>query len=375
MSESVRPISILMLSPHPSIRGGVTDYVATLTAHLRHSRVVFMPVGRREDQSENGLQTLMRILALPLRVAARVRRESFDVVHINPSLDPKSLVRDGLILLALRLISYRRVLVFWHGWRTDCADWIQHHAFARRLFIGLLNGTARVMVLAPAFRNHLVAMGVDPSRLVVTSTMFDTRAFSDRLAPATPRRTILFLSRLVPGKGADLLIDAFASLAADTPDLDLVIAGDGPSMADLRHRVETLGLQTRVQFLGHVSGAVKMDALTSCTLFALPTRYAEGMPIALLEAMAAGKPVLTSKAGGIGTILRDGDHGVILDDVTVDSVAGGLRFLLSDPESCARIGAGNKTYAWSAFEATVVTARIESAYHAIAEERIGVEAR
>ena len=92
----------------------------------------------------------------------------------------------------------------------------------------------------------------------------------------------------------------------------------------------------------------------------------EGMPIARLEAMAMGKPLLTAKAGAIPHIVFDSENGVLLDAVIVDAVEEALRRLLSDAEYCADVGRRNAAYAWERFEASQVTAEIEALYREIA---------
>ena len=87
------------------------------------------------------------------------------------------------------------------------------------------------------------------------------------------------------------------------------------------------------QFPGYVGGMEKAKLLHGSTVFALPTYSAdEGMPIALLEAMGAGKPLLTAKAGAIQHIVSDPENGVILEEVSADTIEKGLRRLLSDPD-------------------------------------------
>ena len=158
-----------------------------------------------------------------------------------------------------------------------------------------------------------------------------------------------------------------ARIAGEFPDVDLVMAGDGPENEGLKSRVAALGLQGRVAFPGYAQGAEKARLLHACTIFALPTWEGEGMPIALLEAMGAGKPLLTAKAGAIQYIVSDPENGVILDEVSEGSVEAGLRRLLSDHNYCNETGCRNKTYAWERFEAEKVTADIEALYHEIAQ--------
>lgn len=358
---------MLVVSPDPRVTGGVTVFVEMMKARLTGCKVKSFWVGSLEDGREGRLAAAVRVLVTPFALARLVRREDFDVVHVNPSLTYKSAVRDGLLLLALRLVGYRRVLVYIHGWQNRVADRLRRTPCLRQLTAWLLNGTAHVMVLAPQFKETLVGLGVDAGRITFTRTMFDGEVL--RLAGEEPppgRRSVLFMSRFVHQKGIFELVEAFARVADEFPAVDLVMAGDGPEMARLRERVAALGLADRVLFPGYVVGVEKARLLRACSIYTLPTYLGEGMPIALLEAMAVGKPLLTAKAGAIPHIVFDPDNGVVLDAVTVDAVEAGLRRLLGDPAYCVAAGRRNTAYAWERFEAKQVTADIKALYREIA---------
>ena len=362
---------MLVLSPDPRVTGGVTVFAEMMKAKLTGCKVTSFWNGSLEDGREGRLAAVWRVLVAPFRLARLVHREQFDVVHTNPSLTYKSAMRDALLLLSLRLIGYRRVLVYIHGWQDHVAARIRRSPGLCRLTAWLLNGTAHVMVLAPQFKQSLEGMGVEAGRITFTRTFFDgeelTREGED--LPPPKQRNVLFMSRFVHEKGIFELVEAFARIADEFPGVDLIMAGDGPERARLQEQVISLGLTDRVAFPGYVGGIEKTRLLRACSIYTLPTYLGEGMPIALLEAMAVGKPLLTAKAGAIPHIVSDPENGVILDAVTADAVETGLRRLLSDPEYCDEVGRRNAAYAWERFEARQVIADIEKLYQQIARCR------
>ncbi len=97
-------------------------------------------------------------------------------------------------------------------------------------------------------------------------------------------------------------------------------------------------------------------------LFVFPSRYGEGRPIVLLEALAAGLPLLATRAGGISEFVRDGEHGVLLDDPTSSAVERGVLSLLGDPRRLAGIGRGNRDYARRHFDSARFAALLEEIY-------------
>jgi L-malate glycosyltransferase len=167
---------------------------------------------------------------------------------------------------------------------------------------------------------------------------------ANRVRPATPlapekraalRRdmgdvgdTVLVLAagRMMPQKGFDLLISAFARVVRSHPKARLVIIGDGPDRADLEKRVARLSLQECVSLPGAVPDLA--DMLQSVDVFALPSRH-EGLPLVLIEAMAAGLPIVATRVGDVATVL-DESSGLLIEAGQVEPLTEALERLVSD---------------------------------------------
>ena len=241
-----QPLRVLMLSVDPRVPGGVAQFIETLESRLKNCEVIHVATGSIPGQRESITAQLRRLIAVPLRVGWLGLRSRYDVVHINGSLTPNCAVRDGLILLALRLVRKRNVIVYIHGWRWGMANRMARHSVYRALARFILAEAQRVLVLAPEFRASLIAMGFDPARATLTRTMFDGTILLP--PPATPpsRRQILSLSRFEEGKHLFELTEGFAQIVGRYPDVDLVLAGDGSLLPAIRRRIAALGLQDRV---------------------------------------------------------------------------------------------------------------------------------
>lgn len=365
-------LSVLMTSPHPSVPGGVSVFTGVLKRHLRLSQADAFYVGSTAKRETTGAQ-IMRLVTAPLRLVRQVRRKHYDVVHLNPSFDAKAMIRDGLLLLALRATGFRRIIFYLHGWDRGFYQHVRTHFLWRRMIGWLLNRAALVTVLGDEFRDGLVALGVDPARIVVTRTMYEKSAMHEKSdvvlsSPRFSRPFILFMSRFDREKGGRELIDAFVTLTQDYPAYDMVLAGDGEDADIMRAQVDHLNLTGRVCFTGYVGGNAKQLLLQDCAIFALPTTYrSEGMPVAMLEAMAAGKPLLIGSVGAIRAVVRDGVNGVVLDHVTAQTVAQGLRRLLDDPIFMKNSGEHNARQAAERFEASIVSAEIEQLYAKVSQ--------
>jgi glycosyltransferase involved in cell wall biosynthesis len=145
-----------------------------------------------------------------------------------------------------------------------------------------------------------------------------------------PRRTLVSMGRFGPEKGFDLLIDAFARIAADLPEWDLVIWGDGALRPELEAQRARLGLAGRVQLPGRTT--TPHTELRAADLYALSSRR-EGFPMALAEAMACGLPAVAfDLPSGPRDIMRDGIDGVLVPNGDVPALADALASLMRDVE-------------------------------------------
>jgi glycosyltransferase involved in cell wall biosynthesis len=336
--------------------------------HVMSSRISSFYVGSSGKGDATFWDMAKRLLMAPIQLAYLVHTNKYDVVHINPSFDVKSLIRDGLLILALRFIGFKKILFYYHGGNLVLQKRIAEHKIWRRIVSWLLNKNALILVLGEPFRDALLAIGVDPSRIAITRTMFEGTGLKSMQNEcfASSRPFILFLSRFDPEKGGRELLEAFKAISADFPMTDLVMAGDGLDMVHLKEQTEKLHLTDRVKFTGYVGGADKWRLLCECQFFVLPTYFrGEGMPIAILEAMGAGKPVLVSSAGSISSIVSEPENGIRLTEITAATVELGLRRFLKEPLVWEKVGKHNAKMAWDTFEANAVTKEIENFYQKV----------
>jgi len=173
-----------------------------------------------------------------------------------------------------------------------------------------------------------------------------------RFATASPRsatgdrRYLLYLSRIHEKKGCDLLIAAFARVAAEMPDVDLVIAG--PDRTELRPRLEAqaaqLGIASRIHWPGMVLGDAKWGAFRGCDAFILPS-HQENFGIVVAEAMACARPVLVSTRVNIWDEVVRGGGGLAEPD-TIDGTEALIRafYKMSEPERAAMGAKARETY-------------------------------
>ena len=157
------------------------------------------------------------------------------------------------------------------------------------------------------------------------------------MGTAGDRRGLVTVARLVPQKGIDVLIRAMARTVGEAGGWTLTLVGDGPERQDLERQVEQAGLQDRVQFLGFRPDP--QTFLLQAGVFVLPSRF-EGMPNALLEAMAAGLAVIVTNASpGPLEVVEHGTSGWVVPSDDPVALAEALDHLAADPLLRERLGA------------------------------------
>ena len=253
---------------------------------------------------------------------------------VNPSLNWKSLIRDGLFLVMAEALGITRVAMF-HGWDPKMERHLRS-LWGRVLFRPFKRAN-HVIVLSSSFRRELRALGVkSPIHILCTAIDAATEqaarcscsSGSDRGKRAEPGSRLLFISRIVRAKGVFTCLEALDLLEERLPDVSLVIAGDGPDLPEVNAWLREHP-RARVALAGDVRGAEKVSVMAGCDTLVLPTTYGEGMPIVVLEGLALGlTPVVTAVAG-----LQDmRDHGlpiVVLPNSGQEALASAVLELFS----------------------------------------------
>ena len=167
------------------------------------------------------------------------------------------------------------------------------------------------------------------------------------------------VGRLTPVKGIPYLLDAARILLRQGANVKVLVVGDGSIRQDLLAQAGNLGVGERVVFLGHREDTdVLLQALD---IFVLPS-LSEGIPMALLEAMAASRPIVASRVGGIPEIIEDGVEGFLVESMDVNGLAERCRRLIESPDVARKMGEQGRKRVESEFSATAMADRVVSDY-------------
>jgi glycosyltransferase involved in cell wall biosynthesis len=207
-----------------------------------------------------------------------------------------------------------------------------------------------------------------PSKVFVVPNAVDMERFSNRTDISAVRRSLGIpaearvigtVGRLTEIKRQDLLIRAFAEIRKQLPSVHLILVGDGPWHAELRALATALGLGESVHFAGYQADPVPY--LQTMEVFALTSRM-EGTPLAVLEAWAAGLPVVASRVGGLIRLLEEGKSGMLFDSGDQRGLARALMSLLLEPNRAREMGEAGRSRACSMFSLAAMAREYQRHY-------------
>jgi glycosyltransferase involved in cell wall biosynthesis len=174
---------------------------------------------------------------------------------------------------------------------------------------------------------------------------------------------VLCVARLVPAKAIDQLVRACVELRARAPGVRLVVAGSGPCEAELRALIADLGLGDTVRLLGRRDDVGSLLAVAD--VFCLPSRH-EGVPLSVLEAMAAGVPCVATAVGGVTELIEHRRTGLVVPPDSPDALTDAIGELLADPAGAGRIGEAARTRVERDWSAAVQARRYAELYGELA---------
>lgn len=339
------PLSICLLSDVslPQLGGAQTvlDCLARRLTAAGHRAVVVAPRSREPwDDGLFGYRVIRHRrpfskrfgtrLLLP-RLLALHRRERFDLVHCHAAYP------QAHVAATLRQLAGLPFVVRPHGCDILPGDVIRRSPRLERRMQRAVTAADLVIAQGEFLRGVIEEAGVPAERVRVINNGVDVAAFAAAQPYPHPRPYILGMGSLVPHKGFDLLLRAYAQLPADRPEL--LIAGDGPERQRLLDLARELGIAGEVHLLGVVTGDRKVSLYRSATCFVCPSRR-EPFANVLLESLASGVPAVATDVGGNREIVRHGENGLLCAPESPPALAAAVGRLLADATLAERLRAG-----------------------------------
>lgn len=345
--------------------GGVASYYNAVLPFMYKSKICEIKIF--EIGSTHGKNMGFHTVFDQIKFINSINLIKPDIVHINPSLNLKSFIRDGLFIFWAKKRKIR-VIVFFHGWEKKFEKKING---ILRIFFNLSYKKADLfIVLASEFKNSLRKLGVKNNIYLLTTAVdnaliknFSIKKKINRIQQSKTIR-LLFLSRLEKEKGVFETIDAFKLLIDRGFNITLSIAGDGSITKEIIEYIEKLGLDDKISMLGYVKEGKKIQAFSEHDIYCFPTYYDEGMPTSVLEAMAFGMPVITTPAGGIKDFFKEGNMGYLCHTINPENIADNIKAIIQDKNKICAVSYCNYDYAMKHFMASIVSERLLNIYFA-----------
>lgn len=384
-------LSVLLVVPWDQERGGVASVVGNLARYLEtHGhRVLFLHPGcservryKKTKWGFQGAELNLRspwipgrrlrsvcafFLTLPFTLLQLVRLlRAHNIRIVNVHYPGESFAYFALCrwLLPIRLV------ISTHG--ADILPWNAARKQPSRVLGLLLRAADLITGPSWGFLRHCsdalasvrvprvaIHNGVDLAELDSTGSAQQGKA---------QRAFILSVATHDEWKGLDVLIRAMALLREENETIRLVLAGDGPVRCELERLATGLGLHEQVEFIGDQSRSAVARLLNDCTLFVHPSRF-EGLPLAVLEALACGKPVVATTVDGIPEIIEDGANGILVEPGDARALAAAVRRMLGDAALRERLGRAGRRRVEDAFRWERMGERYVHTYEELLEGR------
>jgi glycosyltransferase involved in cell wall biosynthesis len=241
----------------------------------------------------------------------------------------------------------------------------------------LARGTTRLLSVTERVRDDLLARRIGTAeRFEVVTLGLDLERFerADRLrgelrgelGVEADAPLVGIVARLVPVKAHELFLAAAVKVAAAIPACRFLVVGDGERRAELEALAQSLGLAGRVIFMGWRADLDRVYA--DLDVVALTSKN-EGSPVALIEGMAAGRPVVSTRVGGVPNVVEDGVTGLLVADGDADGMAAAIRRVLEEPDMARRLGAAARETIVARYAAPRLLRDIDRLYVRLLAER------
>ncbi len=289
-----------------------------------------------------------------------LNRRSPDVLHVYFG-------HTGVHLLPLIERSHIPTVVSFHG--MDVQDRPNQPGYTDTLRT-LLQKLPLVLARSGSLKNRLVELGCSEEKIRINNTSIPLDAYPFHAAREFPRDgrwRLVQTCRMIGKKGLDVSLQAFAGFCSHYPESTFTIAGDGPLKAQLQAQAASLGIADRVHFVGFLNEQGLCDLYRQSHAFLHPSQMMEdknqeGIPNAMLEAMATGLPTLATYHGGIPEVITDNVNGLLIEERANDRLLDNLLRLAREDGLWQKLGVAGSEHVQTHFETRRAISRLESYY-------------
>jgi glycosyltransferase involved in cell wall biosynthesis len=350
--------NILITAPSLDARinvSGISSMVKTIIEHNAKPQYHHFLFGRK-DSEPGKIMPLAHTLRQLILFPCALRKYRTDLVHQNLPLDPKGILRESVTGLWCRLFRIPVVLHI-HGGKFLTGE--SPNGVYRFLSKKLFRGSRAVIVLSN-LEKEVIRKEYGCENVCVLENSIDCALFdcAGRTAPAAP--TFIFMGRIHESKGLCELLEVFERMEGDRIPFRFILCGDGSLRKTIVPKFSAL-LGDRFEYRGIVYGQEKVDAIREADFFLLPSWF-EGLPVALLETMAAGVVPVITGVGSIGRLVHHGENGIIIEKQNVPDMYEKIRDLLAHPGTYAALSRNARQSVTHDYDVSGYVSRLNDIY-------------
>lgn len=312
----------LIVVPAQTGKGGVFNFYENLKIYLPVRYDLYYLTGALNSGYLKKIGTKFNHFR---NIFRNLNSKEYSKVILNPSLNLNSVLRDSLVAMMSNLLGVE-VVVFWRGWNFKNEKFLK---FPFSIITSFLLKSKNSIVLYSKISSSLKKLGFKGNIFLMT-TLVNNEAFKYEINDKIKSLKIIFLSRVENYKGIFELLDAYKILKEKHNNISLTIAGSGSALPELKKIIKTKNIKD-INIPGYVVGTKKYELLAESNVFIFPS-YSEGMPNAVLESMAIGLPVITTKVGGLNDFFEDKKMGYFIEIKNVNSIVRTLEEVIYNNE-------------------------------------------
>lgn len=358
-------INIVMIGPFSSseVRGGIASVIAS---YMDSSLIDKYDVHYIHTSSGSGtFGKLKAFFQAALRLTSLIGKIDVKVVHIHTA-SWRSFYRKMIFVFLTKMLK-TKVLLHIHGGEFNLF-FNTGSRFQKKTIAHILNISDHIIVLSKAWLPDIQRMTKNQN-LTPLSNPVNLKYYqrdTDQPENSTSNFDIIFLGGLSRAKGIYDLLESFPQIVQQAPSARLQLCGTGP-IEELKEKCLQLGIADSVIFHGWVSGKEKISKILNSDMLILPS-YNEGLPVSVIEAMAAGLPVVCTPVGGVPDIFIDGENGFLFSPGDKDSLVTQVVKLAKDPNLRLQMGRTNLAKANELFDLEKVINQLDLLYQSLSEE-------
>jgi glycosyltransferase involved in cell wall biosynthesis len=377
-----RNLRIAILGPSPSSSGGIRTNIQHMLRSPLKKVYDFFPFqtgspkyGTAQYLNERIYTKIYRVVSSLISFTIYLSKYSPDIVHANTSFGRYSFWRDSMYILITKLLG-RRILLQIHGGELY-EFWQKNTVLSRKLIKKVLEIPAQILVLSSAQYKPFEDLCIQ-QKVNIIPNMIDASRFCDKdkrnckrnLDRLSDHIIVLFVAaHFYKEKGVWEVLKAIPLVVKEHEKTHFILVGGGIEENGMRNFCSQKGLQNYVRFTGYLSGEDIIKIFLASDIFVFPTYYSEGFPLVILEAMAAGLPVISTPVRAIPEIIKDDVNGFLIQPKDHIALAEKISWLIKNRSLLKSIGRNNRIKVKEKYDLEPVAKIFDKIYRELITER------